>query len=97
MLHQSGLDYLQLGDFSPYDHVLDISFMLGNVPQHAKRLTEEQSQLNGYFSLVRGTQSADSHCFTIKAAKLTKWFDTNYHYLVPELNNNVEFALNPHK
>lgn len=92
--HQSQLDYLPVGDFSLYDHVLDTSFMLGNIPQPIQALAKQQSELEAYFSLARGSQTEHAQCCSIKAAKLTKWFDTNYHYLVPELDKNVQFKLN---
>lgn len=95
--HQDNLDFAQIGDFSLYDHVLDTSFLFGNIPPQLHDLAEHQSELDNYFAIARGAQNLKSRCCSLKAAQLTKWFDTNYHYLVPELSSKTEFSLHPEK
>jgi 5-methyltetrahydropteroyltriglutamate--homocysteine methyltransferase len=77
---EAGLDWLTCGDFSLYDHVLDAAFDLGVYPSPGSGSQE-------YFELARGGK--DRH-----ALEMTKWFDTNYHYLVPELDADMAFSPN---
>src|SRR6266498_4404306 len=72
-----GIDQVACGDFTLYDHVLDTAVMLGCIPE---RYGWEGSEIaaNLYFGMARGREG-------IPACEMTKWFDTNYHYLVPEL------------
>ncbi|MBK7365449.1 MAG: 5-methyltetrahydropteroyltriglutamate--homocysteine S-methyltransferase [Nitrosomonas sp.] len=91
--YQSKINWIPVGDFSLYDHVLDTSFMVGNIPERAQSLPGKA--LDYYFRVARGRSNADlgvSSC--IHAAEMTKWFDTNYHYIVPEFNNTTRFRLN---
>jgi 5-methyltetrahydropteroyltriglutamate--homocysteine methyltransferase len=93
---QSGLDLVPVGDFSFYDHVLDMSFTLGNLPERARGFHGDQ--LDNYFRIARGrsAQGAEEHagcCGVIAAGEMTKWFDTNYHYIVPEFTAATEFRL----
>jgi 5-methyltetrahydropteroyltriglutamate--homocysteine methyltransferase len=88
---QSQLDLVPVGDFSFYDHVLDTSFMFGNIPQ---RVQGPQSHpLDNYFRLARGQSAKESGCGCVHAGEMTKWFDTNYHYIVPELSADTHFTL----
>lgn len=124
---QEGLDLVPVGDASLYDHVLDMSVTLGNLPKRAQRLS--LSELDRYFCAARGrsaqlitlTESTESDAQAccpihdhprpeaqefsglvsdqteaqqIPAAQMTKWFDTNYHYLVPEFSKECHFSLN---
>lgn len=90
---QAALDWLPAGDFSLYDHVLDTSFMLGNVPERISQ--SAGSEMDQYFRLARGRSvSDDADCGCVSAGELTKWFDTNYHYIVPEFDKNTRFSLN---
>lgn len=82
----SGLDLIPVGDFSYYDHVLDTSVMLGVVPERFGKLLD----LDTYFRMARG-QANDGVPF--RALEMTKWFDTNYHYLVPEVTADQQFEL----
>lgn len=94
--HQKNLDWLPVGDFSFYDQVLDMSFALGNLPERIKKQTG--SQLDNYFRLARGRSGENEQtasCCNISAGEMTKWFDTNYHYIVPELNIDTRFTLDP--
>ncbi|MFO1291094.1 MAG: 5-methyltetrahydropteroyltriglutamate--homocysteine S-methyltransferase [Nitrosomonas sp.] len=94
--YQSKINWMPVGDFSLYDHVLDTSFMVGNIPERAQSLPG--SELDYYFRVARGRSNADigaSSC--IHAAEMTKWFDTNYHYIVPEFNHATRFCLNAHR
>ncbi len=89
---QSALDLAPVGDFSFYDHVLDTSFMLGNIPARVRGLPGDK--LDNYFRLARGCASAnDIESTCIQAGEMTKWFDTNYHYIVPEFDKNTQFSL----
>lgn len=89
----SGLDYLPTGDFSYYDQVLDATAMLGAVPSRFGWEGPEVD-LDTYFRMARG-QSADGAAY--RPLEMTKWFDTNYHYLVPEINADQQFALSSTK
>jgi len=88
---QSQLDYVPVGDFSFYDQVLDMSFMLGNIPQRAH--CHDGHVLDHYFRAARGRSADDSTCSGVHAGEMTKWFDTNYHYIVPEFTAQTVFNL----
>ena len=92
---QAGLDYVPVGDFSLYDQVLDMSVTLGNLPIRAA--SKEGSELDAYFRAARGRGANDSPCCATAAGEMTKWFDTNYHYIVPELTADTRFELNPER
>ncbi|MFL9982514.1 5-methyltetrahydropteroyltriglutamate--homocysteine S-methyltransferase [Paraburkholderia sediminicola] len=90
--NQSGLDQVPVGDFSFYDQVLDTSFMLGNIPERVRGF--EGDALDNYFRVARGRSAHDAACSCgVQAGEMTKWFDTNYHYIVPEFNASTEFSL----
>ncbi|NYF26348.1 5-methyltetrahydropteroyltriglutamate--homocysteine S-methyltransferase [Sporosarcina sp. JAI121] len=72
-----GVDLIPVGDFSLYDHVLDTSIMFGIVPKRFE-YAGGKVPLETYFAIARGTKDA-------VASEMTKWFNTNYHYIVPEL------------
>ncbi|TWT64713.1 5-methyltetrahydropteroyltriglutamate--homocysteine S-methyltransferase [Allorhodopirellula solitaria] len=93
---QSRLDWVPVGDFSFYDQVLDMSFLLGNLPRRVRDFSGESRDL--YFRVARGRSapSADRHdgcSLGIAAGEMTKWFDTNYHYIVPEFDTDTVFSL----
>ncbi|MFI6896927.1 5-methyltetrahydropteroyltriglutamate--homocysteine S-methyltransferase [Streptomyces sp. NPDC050256] len=83
-LADAGVHEVPTGDFSYYDHVLDTSVMVGAVPQR-HRAAVGSDALDGYFAMARGTQD-------VAPLEMTKWFDTNYHYLVPELGPDTVFT-----
>ncbi|MGW2304665.1 5-methyltetrahydropteroyltriglutamate--homocysteine S-methyltransferase [Streptomyces sp. NPDC001809] len=83
-LADAGIHEVPTGDFSYYDHVLDTSVMVGAVPAR-HRAAVEADALDGYFAMARGTQD-------VAPLEMTKWFDTNYHYLVPELGPGTVFT-----
>ena len=87
--HAAGLDFVPVGDFSLYDHVLDMSAMLGAVPARYGWRGGDVD-LDTYFAMARGTQSQP-------AMEMTKWFDTNYHYIVPEFTAHTTFTLSSMK
>lgn len=87
---QAGLDLVPVGDFSFYDQVLDTSFLLGNVPARAR--AGEGEPLDAYFRVARGRAAGDTDG-GVAAGEMTKWFDTNYHYIVPELSRETSFRL----
>ncbi|KAB7846905.1 5-methyltetrahydropteroyltriglutamate--homocysteine S-methyltransferase [Streptomyces mobaraensis] len=82
-LAAAGLHEVPTGDFSYYDHVLDTTVMVGAIPARHRAAVEEDA-LAGYFAMARGTQD-------VAPLEMTKWFDTNYHYLVPELGPDTVF------
>jgi 5-methyltetrahydropteroyltriglutamate--homocysteine methyltransferase len=91
-----GVDWLPSNDFSLYDHVLDTSLMLGAIPDRY-RSADGEADLATYFAMARGTTGDhDDGCGhgSVTACEMTKWFDTNYHYLVPELAAGQKLALN---
>ena len=82
----AGIDFIASNDFSLYDNVLDTAIMLGAIPQRFEGLENE----NLYFSMARGNKEA-------VAMEMTKWFNTNYHYIVPELSLEDNYTLNATK
>jgi 5-methyltetrahydropteroyltriglutamate--homocysteine methyltransferase len=74
----AGVDTIPVGDFSHYDHVLDMSVLLGVIPARFQK-ESFSSPIDRYFAIARGTKEN-------VASEMTKWFDTNYHYIVPELD-----------
>ncbi|KUZ98943.1 5-methyltetrahydropteroyltriglutamate--homocysteine methyltransferase [Burkholderia latens] len=95
---QRDLDLAPLGDFAFYDHVLDMSFTLGNLPKRVQGFHGDS--LDNYFRVARGrsAQSDGEHaacCGGVAAGEMTKWFDTNYHYIVPEFHADTNFSLDP--
>lgn len=87
---QADLDYVPVGDFSFYDHVLDTSILLGNEPA---RVDKGANDLDRLFQIARGQSQSSSCCQQTAAGEMTKWFDTNYHYIVPEFDTNTSFSL----
>lgn len=93
---QAGLDYVPVGDFTFYDQVLDMSFTLGNLPERVRSL--QGHALDQSFRIARGRSAPavdeQAHCHEcIVAGEMTKWFDTNYHYIVPEFTEDTRFRL----
>lgn len=86
---QAGLDFVPVGDFALYDHVLNTSLMLGNIPPRFQQ-GQGASELDQYFRMARGRAPTGEPTF---ACEMTKWFDTNYHYIVPELAVDTDFHL----
>ncbi|MCB5184057.1 5-methyltetrahydropteroyltriglutamate--homocysteine S-methyltransferase [Methylobacillus gramineus] len=84
---KAGLGLVTAADFTFYDHVLDHAILFGATPSRFgfSGILNEQD----YFALARGNASQP-------AMEMTKWFDTNYHYIVPELNADTEFSINAH-
>lgn len=89
---ESGIDKIPSNDFSFYDQVLDMSLMVNAIPErfHEVLLKEGKSELDLYFAMARGYQKDG---LDIVALEMTKWFDTNYHYLVPEFCKDQPFKL----
>ncbi|MFY1683670.1 5-methyltetrahydropteroyltriglutamate--homocysteine S-methyltransferase [Micromonospora sp. WMMD730] len=87
-LRDARLDAIPSNTFSYYDHVLDTAVAVGAVPRRFARLG--LGRLDTYFAMARGVDAAP-------ALELTKWFDTNYHYLVPEIDPDTVFAADPAK
>ncbi|WP_411833545.1 5-methyltetrahydropteroyltriglutamate--homocysteine S-methyltransferase [Pseudoxanthomonas mexicana] len=90
---QAGAQVLPSNDFSLYDHVLDAAFLFDAIPADYRRLADADP-LAGYFALARGVQKDG---VDLRALEMTKWFDTNYHYLVPELHAGQDFRLRDDK
>lgn len=94
--HQAKLDLVPVGDFSFYDQVLDLSFTLGNLPKRVQSFHGDT--LDNYFRVARGrsatgTEDHTACCGGVAAGEMTKWFDTNYHYIVPEFTAATAFSL----
>ena len=93
-LAAAGIDEVPVGDFSLYDHVLDTAGMLGAIPQRHRDAVPDgdtdRGRLDRYFAMARGTAA-------VEPLEMTKWFDTNYHYLVPEIGPGTEFTLDASK
>jgi 5-methyltetrahydropteroyltriglutamate--homocysteine methyltransferase len=81
----AGLDSVPVNTFSYYDQMLDTAVLLGALPQRVAGVADE---LDRYFAAARGNSE-------IAPLEMTKWFDTNYHYIVPEIGPDTKFALNP--
>jgi 5-methyltetrahydropteroyltriglutamate--homocysteine methyltransferase len=90
----AGIDLIPSNDFSFYDQMLDTTVLLGAVPKRYTELAKSKSDLDLYFAMARGFQKEG---FDLTAMEMTKWFDTNYHYIVPEFTANQDFPLNPSK
>ncbi|MDR6567150.1 5-methyltetrahydropteroyltriglutamate--homocysteine S-methyltransferase [Chitinophaga ginsengisegetis] len=96
-LQEAGIDLIPSNDFSWYDQVLDMCMILGVIPSRFKAL--QQTFANPgcpelYFAMARGYQKNN---FDITALEMTKWFDTNYHYLVPEFESVQQYTLHQPK
>ncbi|WEX11083.1 5-methyltetrahydropteroyltriglutamate--homocysteine S-methyltransferase [Chelativorans sp. AA-79] len=98
-----GVTIIPSNDFSLYDHVLDTAVMVGAVPA-AYGWTGGEVPLDTYFAMARGSQDGAAsgcghpgHEHGVTALEMTKWFDTNYHYMVPELSDDQVFALSSTK
>ncbi|MBQ6018180.1 MAG: 5-methyltetrahydropteroyltriglutamate--homocysteine S-methyltransferase [Clostridiales bacterium] len=85
---EAGITYISSNDFSFYDNVLDTAFLFNVIPQRYKDLG--LSELETYFALARGYQGDKGN---VKALAMKKWFNTNYHYLVPEIDDDAVISL----
>ncbi len=83
---EAKIDFISSNDFSYYDNMLDTSILLGAIPKRFENLKDEEL----YFAMARGNE-------TCVAMEMTKWFNTNYHYIVPEISKNTKFKLNSKK
>jgi 5-methyltetrahydropteroyltriglutamate--homocysteine methyltransferase len=102
---EAGIDLIPCGDFSFYDHVLDAAAMVGAVPERFG-WKGPSVDLPTYFAMARGkvasqedtvTGSSKDNSAGVRAMEMTKWFDTNYHYIVPEFHEGQRFALSSTK
>jgi 5-methyltetrahydropteroyltriglutamate--homocysteine methyltransferase len=89
----SGLDHIPSNDFSFYDHILDMTCTLGLVPERYK-WDGNNVTLETYFAMARGAQKDG---LDVTAMEMTKWFDTNYHFMVPEFEPNMSPKLSSNK
>jgi 5-methyltetrahydropteroyltriglutamate--homocysteine methyltransferase len=89
---EAGIDLIPCNDFSFYDQVLDTTLMIGAVPKRYQTLaaTKQLTDIDLLFAMARGYQKDG---FDITAMEMTKWFDTNYHYIVPEFTADQKFSL----
>ena len=83
---EAKIDFIASNDFSLYDNMLDTTVLLGAIPKRFQHLKDEEL----YFSMARGNQDC-------VAMEMTKWFNTNYHYIVPEISKDTTFKLNSKK
>ncbi len=87
---EAGIDLISCNDFSYYDQVLDMTLTVGAIPERYQEIAFKKSELDLYFAMARGFQKDG---MDITAMEMTKWFDTNYHYIVPEFRKNQEFKI----
>ncbi|MDE1328113.1 5-methyltetrahydropteroyltriglutamate--homocysteine S-methyltransferase [Vibrio aestuarianus] len=87
---QAGLSFTTVGDFAWYDHVLTTTLLLGHVP---KRHNNGFPDLDTLFRVGRGQSQASCGCAGSAASDMTKWFNTNYHYIVPEFSQDDTFSV----
>ncbi len=87
---ETGIDLIPSNDFSFYDQVLDLSLTLGAIPERYNEFAKTNTSLDLYFAMARGAQKDGQD---VVAMEMTKWFDTNYHYIVPEFTKNQKFEL----
>jgi 5-methyltetrahydropteroyltriglutamate--homocysteine methyltransferase len=85
-----GIDLIPSNDFSLYDQVLDLTLTLGAIPERYQEFARANNSLDLYFAMARGAQKEGQD---VVAMEMTKWFDTNYHYIVPEFTKNQKFEL----
>ncbi|MCP9473128.1 MAG: 5-methyltetrahydropteroyltriglutamate--homocysteine S-methyltransferase [Nitrospira sp.] len=93
VMKEAGIDHIPVGDFSLYDHVLDMAVAVGAVPSRYRNIADP---LTRYFAMARGLQDRRAG-IDVPALEMTKWFDTNYHYIVPELEPAQRFSLDASK
>ena len=89
---ENGIDFISSNDFSFYDNVLDTAVLFNVIPKRYKELNA--SALDTYFAMARGYQGDKGN---VKALAMKKWFNTNYHYIVPEIEDDVRVELNYNK
>lgn len=90
---EAGIDLIPCNDFSFYDQTLDMSLLLGVIPQRYSPVLsqiKDNTEIDLYFAMARGYQKDG---LDITAMEMTKWLDTNYHYIVPEFSANQEFCI----
>src|SRR5204863_7501384 len=92
-MREAGVDLIPSNDFSLYDHVLDVIALVGAVPDRYQH-SGGPVGLGTYFAMARGRQEDG---IDVTAMEMTKWFDTNYHYIVPELGPETHFSLSSTK
>jgi len=88
----AGLNLIPVGDFHLYDHILFAALIFGAIPKRIRELNPDKQSLDTYFLMAKG-KANDGR--STAACEMTKWFDTNYHYIVPELDSVDEFELSP--
>lgn len=89
---EAGIDYITSNDFSYYDIVLDTAFLLNIIPERYKELAA--SELDKYLAMARGYQGENGD---VKALAMKKWFNTNYHYIVPEAEDSTQIRISANK
>ncbi|HJY13598.1 MAG TPA: hypothetical protein VJ304_12480, partial [Flavobacterium sp.] len=87
---KAGIDLIPSNDFSFYDQVLDLTLALGAIPERYHEFAKTNSSIDLYFAMARGAQKNGQD---VVAMEMTKWFDTNYHYIVPEFVKDQQFKL----
>jgi len=89
---EAGIDLIPSNDFSFYDQTLDLSLSVGAIPERYDALKDDLLEL--YFAMAHGYQK---NGIDVTAMEMTKWFDTNYHYIVPEFTRDQQFSLTYNK
>ncbi len=105
LMRDKGIDLIPSGDFSFYDHVLDMALLLGVIPERYRQagyMPHGENDLSGaegielYFAMARGSTGGGGRT-PVPALEMTKWYDTNYHYIVPEITPATSFKLFPER
>src|SRR3954469_18945091 len=94
LMQDAGIDLIPSNDFSLYDQVLDTIALVGAVPERYGWDGSSDADLDTYFAMATGRQGDG---VDLTAMEMTKWFDTNYHYIVPELDRGMSFKLSSRK
>ncbi len=90
IMQEAGLDHIPCNDFSFYDQVLDMACLLGCIPERYNFPGSKTVDLDTYFAMARGEQTDKRN---VTAMEMTKWYDTNYHYIVPEFAADQTFRI----
>jgi len=88
LIADKGIDRIPSGDYSYYDLYLDTAFLLNVIPKEYENLV--LNDVDTYFAMARGYQEGEKD---VKALTMRKWFNTNYHYMIAEIDDNVEFKI----
>ena len=87
---EKGIDFISSNDFSFYDNLLDVSYLLNIIPKEYQNKYLSEKEI--YFAMAKGHQNLEKG-IDLKAMEMKKWFNTNYHYIVPQFDDDTEVRL----